>query len=199
MKKKLSKKEDWRRRGRSFYRHLLLMMVPFLIAAAAAMIWDRLRERGWVFDKEDEVILTTVILTIGMAYGIAATLVMNTVWGKYRKVMLSVLEKDERTFLKYRDDRMPIVLHLFLASLSLPLISMIMAFPFRGEWSGRISIFFIAFILSLYWVALAQLEDPARSAWLAERVPEEWLKEDVDKFFGFEGEEKKESRLLRSV
>lgn len=178
------RKNDPVRKQQSFMKHVLLMMQPFIIALLTTVLWRWLWKSGIRFDPADEsIIIGAVITTLGLAYSITATIVLSSVWEKYKKVMFCVLENDRRTFMLYRDERMPVMLHLFLGSLSLPLLVMIMMLGYKSLFSGIVSVFSISFFLSLYWVVLAQLEDPMRSAWFAERLPKEWLTDNVDTFF----------------
>jgi hypothetical protein len=191
--KKLSKKDDFLRRWRSFRRHVWLCFQPFVVAIVMVMLWRWLWQNGYHLCKEDEVALTGGITAVlVLAYGITAALAFNSVWEKYRKVMACVLPHrpdDKRTFLLYRDEKLPVIIHLYLLFLSLLLLAMIMMINYKEELSGIMSIFSASFVITLYWVVMVQLENPAKSPWLAERVPKDWLEEDVDKFFKLENGE----------
>lgn len=199
MKVKLSKRDDFGRRWRSFWRHTWLCAQPFIIAIAAVIFWRWLRSKGYYFCKEDEVPLAggagaTLVLT----YGITVVLLFNYVWGKHSKMMSCVLPhqpQDQRTFLLCRDERAPVIIYLFLFFLSALLLGMIMLFNYHKELSGIAAVFSVSFAMTLYSVVVAQLEDPAKSPWLLERVPKKWFKIDIDEFFKMEKlqqEERKE-------
>lgn len=193
MKSKLSKKDDWGRRLRSLRRHFILAVEPLVVALAAVFVWFKMREYGLVLGKNDEVVLTGGICAmLFLSWGITAALAVNFAWEKYRRVMACVLPRDKRTFLCLRDDRMPIVIHMFIGSLSFLLLAAVMSLPYEKTWSGIVSVFSSSFVITIYWVVVTQLENPAKSAWLAERIPKEWLYEDVDSFFFKETAEKNE-------
>jgi len=182
--KNLSKKNDLARKMRSFVRHSLLLLRAALVTLLPLLLWYQLWLRDIHFAAEDgSVIISASIATLGLAYGIMASVVLSSIWEKYRKVVISVLKRDEETFLCYRDERMPIMIHLLLAALSLPLLVMIMLLPYQYLWSGIASVFSVSFILSLYWVVATELENPAKSPWFAERIPEAWLSTDIDEYF----------------
>ncbi len=167
------------------------MAQPFLVALAVTMVWRDFWKMGIWFNAEDqETIVSGFLPVLGIAYGVLITEVLRSVWGKYKKVVEYVKEKNRREFLELRDEKMPIVLHLLVGSISVPLMGMIFMLHFKNEWIGFASIFAVAFILFFYWVVLAQLENPVKSAWLAERIPEEWLTADVDEAMGLENETK---------
>lgn len=182
--KNLSKKGDVARKWRSFKRHTYILLKAFIVTLFPLLLWYQLRLRGVYFAHEDEtIIIGAAIATLGLAYGIMASLVLGSIWEKYKKVVISVLKHDKETFLCYRDERIPVMIHLFLFALSLPLLVMIALLEYRYLWSGIASVFSVSFILSLYWIVATELENPAKSPWFAERIPEEWLNVDVDEYF----------------
>lgn len=184
---KLSKRDDGARKWRSFKRHTMLLCQLFLSALLAVLAWYQLAKAEIHFPKADEGVLTTaVVATLAITFSIIAALVLNSIWEKYQKVVIAVLEQDEHTFLLYRDERIPIVLHLLLASLSVPIIGMVMMFEYKGFWSGAASTFCITFAISIYWLVVVQLESPTKSPWFAERIPSEWLTADIDTHFKLE-------------
>jgi Na+/melibiose symporter-like transporter len=182
---KLSKKYDRKRIWRSFKRHAALAAYAIGSAVFVTALWYAAWSHGWHFSGGDESILGgAIVTTLGVAYGITAALILNTLWEKYNKVVLCVFKKDKDTFLFYRDERMPIMIRLLLASISLPLIGIVGALDYQHAWSGVAAVFSVSLVLALYWMVATKLEDPAKSAWLAERIPKEWLVVDVDEHFG---------------
>lgn len=182
--KNLSKKNDLARKLRSLRRHTMLLLKAALVTLLPLLLWYQLWSCDIHFGAGDEsVIIGASIATLGLAYGIMASVVLSSIWEKYRKVVISVLRRDEETFLCYRDERMPIMIHLLLAALSLPLLVMIALLPYQHMWSGIASVFSVSFILSLYWIVATELEDPTKSPWFAERIPEAWLSTDIDEYF----------------
>jgi FtsH-binding integral membrane protein len=198
MKKILSKKEDCARKWRAFKRHVRLMIQPLLIATLVALYWRLAWSEQWLsfICKEDvPLVMGTAFSMLMLAYSITAGLIFNSSWRKYNKVMGCVLPQDKRTFLLYRDEKMPLVIHLFLGSLSFLLLAVIGLLPYEDCTSGTLAVFLATFIMALVWVVLIQLENPTKSAWLAERLPREWLKEDVDEYFRLEnGDNGKEEK-----
>jgi hypothetical protein len=181
---KLSKKHDRGRIWRSFKRHTALAAYAIGSALCVTAAWYIAWVHGYHFSNADESILGgAIVTTLGVAYGITAALILNTLWEKYNKVVLCVFKKDKDTFLFYRDERMPIMIRLLLASISLPLIGIVGALDYQHAWSGAAAVFSVSLVLALYWMVATKLEDPAKSAWLAERIPKEWLAVDVDEHF----------------
>ena len=119
----------------------------------------------------------------GVAYGITVTLVFGTVWERYNKVVLCILQQDRKTFLYYRDERIPIIVYSLIAALSMPLLLITAALSYQFIVAGAVSVFFVSLILILYWAVIVQLQDPLKSIWLKERIPAEWLKANIDEEF----------------
>lgn len=189
-RKQFSKREDRQRRWRSFKRHTRLILQPLVIAACAVGIWYALRTRGLYFSHEDETVLTgAIITTLAVAFSLIAAVVLNTIWENYRKIVVCVLTKDVRTFLIYRDERIPIAMHLLLSAFSWPLLAMIALLEYRNFWAGVASVFSVWYSVSLYWIIATQLQDPSKSAWLAERIPPNWFTKDIDQYFKLGEEE----------
>ncbi|TAK96534.1 hypothetical protein EPO05_01585 [Patescibacteria group bacterium] len=185
----LSKKNDPARKWRSFRKHAMLILEPLVLAVMFVKLWQLLRHLGLYLSDEDELSLTSsVITTLAVAFSIMATLMFNTVWEKYRQVVIFVLKGDKEGFLVLRDERMPMVLHIFIAALSVLFLGMVMLLNYRQEWSGIAAVFSLSFVVALYWIVIPQLENPAKSPWFAERIPKEWLELDVDEFFKLEKE-----------
>jgi len=187
--KKLSKKYDLARKWRAFKRHARLMLQPLLVAMLVALYWRLAWSEQWLFFicKDDvPLVMGTAFSMLMLAYSITAGLVFNASWRKYNKVMGCVLPQDKRTFMLYRDEKMPLAIHVFLGSLSFLLLDVIGLLPYRDCASGTLAVFLATFIMALVWVVLTQLENPVKSSWLVERLPLEWLKEDVDEYFRLE-------------
>jgi hypothetical protein len=181
---KLSKRDDLGRRWRSFKRHTFLLLQPLIIALLMTLLWDELWKRGLHFSEHDEVILTSaIIVTLGVTFSITAAVAFTSILDKQRQVVQSVIKKDKDTFLIYRDERLPIVVHLVLGSLSISIIGMVMLLGYHEEQTGLASVFLVTFSISLYFIVGTELQNTAKSAWFAERIPIEWLTIDVDDHF----------------
>jgi len=181
----LSKKSDPKRRWRSFKRHGALLTKTFILSAIVTYAWYEAWTHGLHFPEDDkDVIIGAVITTFGVLYSITLSWIMIKVWDVYQKIVLAVLEQDKHVFLLYRDERMPIAFHLIIGAVSTPLLGMIGAIAYKHLLTGGISVFVVSLILILSWLVAAQIESPTKHGWFAERIPEDWFTEDIDKFFG---------------
>lgn len=182
--KKLSKKSDPDRKWRSFKKHARLLFRPLCFAFSATIVWNLAHENGFCFSQTDgsDLIGGTAVI-IGFVYAMLAGWLLSDVFGTYKKAVLAVLTKDKRTFLFYRDERLPINLHLLVMVCSFPLFIIIGGLNYEYFWAGFTSVFWVALIFGLYLGVITELQNFSKSLWFAERIPKEWLDEDVDKFF----------------
>ena len=180
----LSKRRDARRRWRAFKRHASLVLWTLFVSSIVTAAWYAIWIRGVHFAEDDkDVIIGAIVTTLGVTYGILVSWIIGAIWEKYRKVVVCVLEQDKHTFLLYRDERMPIVLHLLIGAVSFPLVGMIGMIAYKHIFTGASSVFAVSMVLALFWRIAAELEDPTKHGWFSERIPPDWLTEDVDEFF----------------
>jgi hypothetical protein len=175
---------DPRRRWRSIKRHTLLLLQPLAVALATTALWSFLWGRDiHLATKDTETLTVAIINTLAIFYGLIYAVILSAIWENYKRISVCILQEDKETFLLYRDERIPIMMHLLLGAVSLPLISIIGLLEWHNYWAGFIGIFTIVFAISFFWIAAAELQDPRKSPWMAERIPAEWLGEDIDERF----------------
>lgn len=180
--KKYLKREDLTRKLRSVWRHLLLLAQPLIAAEMAVLAWSNCRSAGIQFPKEDELALTAVGVAVpAVLFSILAAMLITESYGRYKTLTACLLSHDKKEFLLYRDERFPVIMHVLQMALSLPIIVIATGVHYLSFWSGAVVVFSVTFVITLYWVAIVELQNPAKSPWFAERVPADWLTEDVDK------------------
>lgn len=169
---------------RSFARHAFLFSKPFAIAVAFTALWYKLYLRGIHLSGPDASIVGGPILSmLSVIYSIMAAIVLHDVWNKFRKVGLSIMHNDMETFLAYRDERMPVLLHMLLFLFTFPIIAIVALLDYQSILAGALSVFAVTLLFSFYWFVVNILENPVESPWLKERIPPEWLSIDVDEYF----------------
>jgi hypothetical protein len=178
---KYLKRDSTARRIRSIWRHIMLLLPPFLAAATVMFVWAKCRSMGIQFPKEDELTLTAVGVAVpAVLFSILAAMLITESYGRYKVLTSCILRHDKKEFLLYRDERFPVLLHILQIALSTPIIVIAMGLKYESSWSGGFVVFSAAFVITLYWVAIIELQNPAKSPWFAERIPKEWLIADVD-------------------
>jgi hypothetical protein len=186
---RLFKRNDPKRVWRSFRRHTLLVLQPLGVTGFVLIIWIQLRSLGIHLAEEDlETMTVAIINTLAIIFSLIYAVVVSTIWENYRKIGLCILREDKETFLLYRDERIPIVMYLLLAAASFPLVVIVMFLAWHTFWSGFLGVFFVTFAISFLLIGAAELQDPKKSPWMAERIPDDWFTEDVDERF-YDGEE----------
>lgn len=197
----LSKRSDPRRKWRSFKRHAKLLSKTLIFSAAITGTWYAAWTRGLHFPEDDkDVIIGAAITTFGVLYSITLSWIMVAVWDVYKKLVIAVLEKDKYTFLKYRDERLPIAFHLMIGGVSLPLLIMIGAIAYKHILTGEILVFSVSLVLILSWLVAAQIENPTQHGWFRERIPKDWFDADIDEYFGLglrHGDKEREAEKYR--
>jgi len=184
MTKQLSKKNDLKRKWRSFTRHSLILLEPLIVSGLVTGGWIYLRSNGYHLSHEDgETLSVAIVNTLAIIFSLIAAVVLATVWDNYRKIVIAVLREDKESFLLYRDERIPTLMYLLLGAFSLPLILVIGLLEWRHLWSGIIGVSSVSFAVSLVWSVAFELQHPQKSPWVAERVPSEWFDIDIDDRF----------------
>jgi hypothetical protein len=180
----LLKKNDPKRKWRSFKRHALLLIKTFFFSSATTFLWYEIWIHGYRFAEDDkDVIIGAIIMTFGVTYGISLSWIFSGLGETYKTVMVAVLQKDVRTLMMWRDERMPIAVHLSIGIPSLFLLGGIGAVSFRHALTGGISIFTVSFMLIFFWYVARELENPLKGAWFKERVDPSVFTQDVDDYF----------------
>lgn len=182
--KKPLKHTDPKRRWRSFKRHALLLSQPLAATSLITVAWSFLWSRNIHLSGEDTETLTVAIInTLAIFFALIYAVILSTVWENFGKISICILKEDKEAFLLYRDERIPIMMHLLLGAVSLPLIAVIGLLEWHNYWAGFVAVSAVSFAILLFWIGAAELQDPRNSPWMAERIPPEWLEEDVDKRF----------------
>lgn len=190
--KKLSKRSDPHRKWKSFKKHLHFLFKPFCFGVLSVIVWNWTRNQGFYFSETDgDHLIAGAAVIVGIVYGAIAGFLLADVFSTYKKAVLAVLEKDKRTFLYYRDERLPISLHLLVIVWSAPLLGIIGGLEYQHFLAGFAAVFSVAFALALYLAVIIELQSFSKSLWFAERIPKDWLEADVDHFFELDKEEKK--------
>lgn len=183
----LLKKNDLRRRYISFKKHTFFVLQPFVVSVLIVLIWYQFYRYDLHFSHDDEVVLTgAIVTTLGVTYSITASLVFSSIWKKYQTVVICVLKKDRDTFLYYRDERVPIIIHVLILTFSFLLIIITGGMEYKHLASGIAAVFSISFALCLYFIVIVELQNPAKALWFAERIPKKWLEVDIDRHFKLE-------------
>lgn len=180
MKKHL-KRDDLHRLWQSFLRHLKLMMWVTVPAVVAMVSWRHLHQLGFHFPKEDEIALTAIGAAIpAMPFGFLAVLLLGESYSRSKEFDKCLFEENKNSFLRIRDDRLPVIFHLMQMTLMTPIVVVAFGFDYASVWTGSFVVSAVVAAFSVYWVTIVVLQNPQRTPWFTERIPASWLTADVD-------------------
>ena len=192
----LLKKNDPRRKWRSFKRHAVLLLWTFTLASNITAVWYELWIRGYYLPEDDKELIFCFVGALGVVYGVFMSLTAMAASGKYDTVISTIFDRSKRKYLRYRDERPPIAMHLTIALLSIPFDGMFCFLPYRHMQTGVSCVFTMSVVVIAFWFLIAILEQPTKSAWVDERTPKDWKDADVDDFFEF-GKENDGRKVIR--
>ena len=176
-------KRGWASRLASLRRNVFLMIPPLVLAGLMTAAWYQFFSRGWHLPDTVKEMLGTAIVVQAAIFAIAAAMVLNGTWERLRTLSRHVLVRNQRGFMEIRDEKMPISMHLVLAASGLSVLLLLSAAHYPNVWSGAMVVFSTWFVMSLYFMVVAALQNVTSSVWIVNRVPDEWLALDVDEFF----------------
>lgn len=176
---------DYNRGWNTVRRHLPIIVKPMVWSVLLATFWSLIIWESKIgFSRESENPLLFIVLPlVSFIYVIFAGIAVSSVFDEYKELSRAVVGKDKKSFMLHRDEQLPIVMHILLWVLSTILIVMILLFNYTSFLAGLFTIFSVTFIVVTSWVVCVDLDDYIKSIWFKERVPKDWLEEDIDKFF----------------
>ncbi len=175
----------WNRNWNTVNRHLPIVFKPLVSGFIMVLIWKYgLYDHGIIFSKQSEnPILFMIMPLVAFIYVIFASIAVESVFKEYKIISKCVLQKDLETFLLYRDEQLPIMMHILVGAPSFILIALSMVFNYENLLIGAVAIFSIVFVVVLTWVIATELDDYERSIWFKEKIPKEWYEIDIEEFF----------------
>lgn len=175
----MSSEADTRKRAWYRLRHYTWVFVqPFLMAATVVLIWAKVGwEWGWHLQGEQEHFDAT-IMNAGVFFGVMAALIVNSMGERWKAIRRHIRLKQKDEFECHWYDRMPMVMHLILLTLSLPLMVSVMAVRYGEFWEGVDSVFATALGIAVFWIAGTELQDPVTSLWNSIDIPDGWINAD---------------------
>lgn len=179
----LNKRRTWASRRASLQRNAVRLMFSFGFATLTTVIWHQFYKAGIHLTEKTHEILGVAILVLAAIFAIAGAMILDGVWEHVQKMTRYVLTGNQRKFMLKRDERMPIAMHLVLGVAGLSVIALLGAADYPSSWSGIVIVFPTSCAMMLYFVVIGDMQDTTNSPWFEARVPKEWLKQDVDKYF----------------
>ncbi|MFA6251539.1 MAG: hypothetical protein WC603_02855 [Candidatus Paceibacterota bacterium] len=171
-------------------RHSPVVTKSIYAGIISALVWGMtIYHFDWSFPKEDEnAILFISLMFSAFTYVIFAGYAVNKVLDEYKIVSKAVVKNDLETFLLYRDEQLPILIHLPVAGITFVFVFFVMFFPFSSAWIGGISVFSVVFMVTLIYKVVMELDNYENSIWFKEKIPPEWYKINIERYFKEKGQ-----------
>lgn len=152
-----------------------LCRLPFLSALIVTIVWHFFN-RYICVSKNDAGFIETWAGIIGTAHSILASLITQKVVEKDSNIKRARRSENKVEFDHYKNDRIPVLIKIFLGLLSLNIICLFMFYPFESEKLALFANFSAAFILLCWWVIATEMDDPFNGVWSIDQndLPEGW-------------------------
>jgi len=163
--------------------------VPVVLKAViAGVICAIMQYIAYYYDLSFEAEAENAILFLPMTfaffvYVIFAGYAINRVLEESKEVSKAIITKDIDKFLVYRDEQLPILIHLPLGVVSFIIIFFAVLFPFPGEILAIVCVFSLVFIMALLFLVTQELDNYESSVWFRIKVPEDWWQIDIEEHF----------------
>lgn len=167
-------------------RHIPIVLKPLLAGIILAALWRYGLHNSSIHFAETakEPILFIVLPLVAFIYVIFAGIAVTSVFDQYKIISQCVVKKDLDTFLLYRDEQLPIMMHILVGAPSIIIIMFVMLFDYGSDTLVPMAaIIAVTFVLLLIWVIATELDDFSRSIWFREKIPATWYEIDVEQHF----------------
>jgi hypothetical protein len=162
----------------------LLIVFPLFPAAGSAAIWYyAIFQKHRHFDEHMENIISSAwIPTFGVLYSLLAAVVFTSVWNEYKTIRAVVKRYDLETFLDLRDEEMSPLVYAMMTVFSLAILTGFMSLKYPSALGGILITSSTAYLLSLIFFVIVEIDDPCGGIWFIQNIHDEWLKIDVKKW-----------------
>ncbi len=159
----------------------VLVILPIFPAAFVAFMWYEFAWKpGLHFNAGLEGIATTAwIPMFGILYSLLAAIVLSTVWAEYKGMRAAVKKYDVETFMNLRDEKMSPLVHTMMTMLSVAVLLAFMGLKYPDAGSGMLLIGSTAFLFSMIFFVVVEIDDPCSGIWVIKNIHKEWLEIDV--------------------
>lgn len=165
--------------------YVLLVMKPVLFTLLAVLFWKyALYNNSIFFSKEAEnAILFVIIPPVGFMYVIFASIAVNSVFDKFKIISQSVTTKDQATYMKHRDHRLPALMHLLVGVPSAILVALAMLYQYPDLYAGAASVASVVFVIAITWTIIVAFDKHHQKPHGLKSVPVKWRGVEAHDFF----------------
>jgi hypothetical protein len=162
----------------------LMLIWPMPVAAVILGGWYWLLGREgaplekFLDEKMGEFIGAAWIPTNGLLYVLLVAAVFTTVWDEYKQIRKAVKSWDICEFLHLCDEGISPLVHVLVGVCSVTLMLSFMAVKYTSIRYGLLINGNVAYVLTLVFLVIWQIDDPCTGLWYIRGIPDEWLKID---------------------
>lgn len=168
----------------SIKRHIPVVLKAIVVGIICAFSQYIVAYYGFSFKKEAESAILFLPLAFAFfVYVIFAGYAISRVLEESKLISKAIVMKDLDTFLTYRDEQLPILIHLPLGVVSIVIIFFALFFPFPEGIIGAVSVFSLVFIMALLFMVTKELDNYESSIWFKVKTPKEWWQIEVEEYF----------------
>lgn len=173
---------------RRLFRYAWVVCVPLFVSTLAVVAWKfLLYDRGLYFNPEAETpILYLIVPPVGFIYVIFASLAVNAVFEKHRRLSRSIVRKDIKAYIEHREQHLPVLMYILIAMPSAILLFLAMTYYYVDFYGGVASVFLVTSVITLTWTVVYELDTSHKRHYSKVSGPDHWRKARSEDYFSDE-------------
>ncbi len=154
-----------------------MLIVPLPFTIGVTFVWyDIFYVNNIDLNPKLEVIATAGwIPLLSILYSLLVAIVMNQLWTEYKALRMAVKNYDLETFMNLRDEQMSPLVHTLMAVVSGAVLFAFMLLKYPDAMSGIACIGSVAYLFSIIFFVMVEIDDPCSGTWFIKSIPTEWL------------------------
>ncbi len=180
-KKKPGRNETWKatikRRFITGIKSLKMLALPLPFTVACTYIWYYIFYlKDITLDPKLEAITTAGwIPLLSILYSLLVAMILNQLWGEYKAMRMAVKNYDLELFMNLQDEQLSPLVHTLMVVISLAVLFAFMVLQYTDVYSGAIFVSSVAYLFSLIFFVVIEIDDPSIGTWVIKSIPKEWL------------------------
>lgn len=173
-------------------RHLPMITIPAMIGIVIVLLWRFIIfPLDWNFTNLFDPVLFIALPLACLIYVLFATIAISSVFQQYKEVSKSVIKGDIETFLLYRDEELPFMMHILIGTPSIVILFFTLTFNYENNITLAVMVIFsVVFLMAITWKIATELDNFEKSVWFKEKIPKDWFETDINEYFKKKQEKK---------